>query len=119
MLSDNHISVRAKWEQVSHFKEDASWVYLSELDRLALKNDVAPLLAKNTLDENAKKFDVLVLAIELAMLDDEANANRAVQHIQTLAEKLQGKATIPQIQAKMETIREVLNPTCWENASLP
>ena len=118
MLSDSHISVRAKWEQVSHFKEDSAWVYVSELDTLTLKNDIAPLLTKNTLDENAKKFDVLVLAIELSMLDEEIGAGKAVQNVQFVAEKLQEKASIPQIQARMETIKEVLNPVCWENVSL-
>ena len=118
MLSDSHISVRAKWEQVSHFKEDSAWVYVSELDTLTLKNNIAPLLTKNTLDENAKKFDVLVLAIELSMLDDEVGAGKAVQNVQFVAEKLQEKASIPQIQARMETIKEVLNPVCWENVSL-
>ena len=118
MLSDSHISVRAKWEQVSHFKDDSSWVYISELDTLTLKNEISPLLAKNTLDENAKKFDVLVLAIELAMLDDDMNANKSIQNVLFVAEKLQQKASIPQIQAKMGTIKEVLNPVCWENISL-
>ena len=118
MLSDSHISVRAKWEQVSHFKENSAWVYVSELDTLTLKNDIAPLLTKNTLDENAKKFDVLVLAIELSMLDEEIGAGKAVQNVQFVAEKLQEKASIPQIQARMETIKEVLNPVCWENVSL-
>ena len=118
MLSDSHISVRAKWEQVSHFKEASAWVYISELDTLTLKNDIAPLLAKNTLDENAKKFDVLVLAIELSLLDDDMNAHKSIQNVQFVAEKLQQKASIPQIQAKMGTINEVLNPVCWENVSL-
>ena len=118
MLSDSHISVRAKWEQVSHFKDASAWVYISELDTLTLKNDIAPLLAKNTLDENAKKFDVLVLAIELSLLDDDMNAHKSIQNVQFVAEKLQQKASIPQIKAKMGTINEVLNPACWENVSL-
>ena len=118
LLSDSHISVRAKWEQVSHFKEEGAWVYISELDTLALKNDIAPLLTKNTQDENAKKFDVLVLAIQLSVLDEEAGANKAIQNVQLVAEKLQAKATIPQIQAKMATIKEVLTPVYWENLSL-
>lgn len=118
ILSDSHISVRAKWEQVSHFKEESAWVYISELDTLTLKNDIAPLLTKNTQDENAKKFDVLLLAIELSTLDDEVGAGKAIQNVQFVAEKLQEKASIPQIQAKMKTIKEVLNPICWENVSL-
>jgi len=85
---------------------------------LTLKNDIAPLLTKNTQDENAKKFDVLLLAIELSTLDDEVGAGKAIRNVQFVAEKLQEKASIPQIQAKMKTIKEVLNPICWENVSL-
>ncbi|MBQ1659366.1 MAG: DEAD/DEAH box helicase family protein [Clostridia bacterium] len=117
-LSDSHISVRAKWESVSHFKSAASWIYISELDLLTLKTDVAPLLPKNTLDENAKKFDVLVLIIELGFLNNEVDASNCIQRVQVIADKLQAKATIPQIKAKMETIKEVLSPVAWENVSL-
>ena len=118
-LSDSHISVRSKWQQVAHFKEDASWVYISELDTLTLKNDIAPLLTKDTQDENAKKFDMLVLAVQLSLLDEEVKGGKAAQNIQIVAEKLQKKATLPQVQAKMATIQEVLTPVYWENLSLP
>ena len=59
-----------------------------------------------------------MLAIELSMLDNEANAGNAVGNVQLVAARLQEKASIPQIQAKMSTINEVLNPLCWENADL-
>lgn len=117
-LSDSHISVREKWEDVSHFKDENSWVYISEVDVTTLSNVIAPLLPKNTLDESAKKFDVLTLMIELSLLDGETNPNKAVQSVQTIAEKLQEKATLPQVQAKMDTIREVLSDIAWQNVSL-
>lgn len=118
VLSDSHISVREKWEAVSHFKEDDAWVYLSEVDVNTLSADIAPLLPKNTLDENAKKFDLLVLQIKLSLLDEETNAKRPIQSVQTIAEKLQEKATLPQVQAKMDTIKEVLTDVAWQNVSL-
>ena len=118
VLSDSHISVREKWEAVSHFKEKEAWVYLSEVDVTTLNNDIAPLLPKNTLDENAKKFDLLMLLIELSLLDGETNPNKAVHSVQIIAEKLQGKATLPQVQAKMGTIKEVLSDVAWQNVSL-
>ena len=117
-LSDSHISVREKWEEVSHFKDDNSWVYLSEVDVNTLATDIAPLLPKNTLDEGAKKFDVLILLIELSMLDGETNPKKAVVSVHTIAEKLQEKGTLPQVQAKMGTIKEVLSDTAWQNVSL-
>lgn len=117
-LSDSHISVRAKWEAVSHFKDENSWTYISELDTLSLKDDIAPILAKNTQDENAKKFDALTLMIELGYLTDEVNPTKCIQRVQVIAERLKKKATIPQVQAKMETINEVLTKVAWENMNL-
>ena len=117
-LSDSHISVREKWADVSHFKDENSWVYLSEVDVNTLTNEIAPLLPKNTLDEGAKKFDVLVMLIELSLIGEEINPNKAVHSVQTIAEKLQEKATLPQVQAKMGTIKEVLTDVAWQNVSL-
>lgn len=117
-LSDNHISVRAKWESVSHFKEADSWTYISDVDVLTLKSDISPLLPKNTLDESAKKFDVLTLTIELSYISEDVNADKCIQRVQLIADKLQEKASIPQIQSKMGTIKEVLSPVAWENGNL-
>ena len=117
-LSDSHVSVRMKWEAVSHFKEVDAWVYISDMDLLTLKKDVAPLLPKNTLDESAKKFDVLTLTIELGCLDSEVNPSRSIQRVKLIAAELMEKATLPQVQAKMGTIKEVLSDVAWQNVSL-
>ena len=117
-LSDSHISVRENWEVVSHFKNDENWAYISEVDVNTLSTEIAPLLPKNTLDESAKKFDVLTMLIELSLLDGETSCVKAVQNVQTIAEKLQEKATLPQVQAKMGTIKEVLSEVAWQNVSL-
>lgn len=117
-LSDSHISVRNRWEAVSHFKTDEAWVCLTAANVQTLKLDIAPLLPHNTQDENAKKFDVLVLAIELGFVNEEFNASKPIVHVRNLAERLMTKATIPQVVAKMDTIKEVLNSTAWDNLSL-
>ncbi|MGM9740469.1 MAG: DEAD/DEAH box helicase family protein [Candidatus Cryptobacteroides sp.] len=117
-LSDSHISVRAKWEAVSRFKDAAAWTYISELDTLTLKNDISPLLPKNTLDESGKKFDILVLSIELGCVADDIDAGKSISRVQEIAGRLQEKATLSQVQAKMGTIKEVLSPAAWENVSL-
>ena len=118
LLSDSHISVREKWADVSHFKDEESWTYLSEVDVTTLTTEIAPLIPKNTLDESAKKFDVLLLLIELSLIDEDTKAVTAVRSVQSIAEKLQEKATLPQVQAKMGTIKEVLTDVAWQNVSL-
>jgi type I restriction enzyme R subunit len=118
-LSDSHISVRSKWEQVSHFKKEESWLSLSEVDVHSLKSDIAPLLPKNTLEPTAKMFDALTLSIQLSLLDEETNADKKIAQVQRIAEILvEKKATLPQVQAKMETLKEVLSVAAWENVSL-
>ena len=117
-LSENRIQVREHWADVTHFKKPESWLYISEVDVNTLTTVIAPLLTTNTQDENAKKFDVLTLTVQLSLLDGETNGNKAANHIQTIAEKLQEKASHPSIQAKMGTIKEVLSAVAWENVSI-
>ena len=117
-LSDSHISVRAKWKAVIHFRNEESWTYISDGDVQTLKNDISPLLPKSTLDENAKKFDILALTIELGHLDEEVKADKCIQRVILIADKLQEKASLPQVQAKMDTIKEVLSSVAWDNADL-
>ena len=118
-LSDSHISVRSKWEEVSHFKNEDVWLSLSEVDVHTLKNDIAPLLPKNTMEPTAKMFDALMLAIELSFVDEEVNADKKIAQVKSVAEILvEKKATLPQVQAKMATLKEVLSVVAWENVSL-
>ena len=118
-LSDSHISVRSKWEEVSHFKKDDNWLSLSEVDVHTLKSDIAPLLPKNTMEPTAKMFDALMLAIELSYVDEEFNADKKIAQVQNVAGVLiEQKATLPQVQAKMTTLKEVLSVVAWENVSM-
>lgn len=117
-LNDLHISVRAKWDVVSHFKKKESWVYISQIDASRLKNDISPLITKSQTDEQAKRFDVLVLNVELSQLCEDINANKSKKNIITIAQHLKEKGTIPQIVAKMPVIDEVLSQNFWENLSL-
>lgn len=118
-LSDSHISVRSKWEEVSHFKNEDNWLSLSAVDVHTLKNDIAPLLPKNTMEPTAKMFDALMLAIELSFVDEEVNADKKIAQVKSVAEILvEKKATLPQVQAKMATLKEVLSVVAWENVSL-
>ena len=118
-LSDSHISVRAKWESVSRFKAEDSWLSLSEVDVHTLKNDIAPLLPKSALEPTAKMFDALILAIELSLVDEETKADNKIAQTQKIATLLiEKKATLPQVQAKMGILKEVASVVAWENVSL-
>lgn len=118
LLSDHHISVREQWANVSRLKQPENWQYLSLVDLEVLKQDISPLLTKSQTDEGAKRFDLLVLTVELSQVSETVKGTRSIRNIITIADALSGKASIPQVQAKMETINMVLSDVFWENLTL-
>ena len=56
---------------------------------LDLKNKVAPLVTPEKDNEAAKKFDAIMLYIQLSMLDSEINADNYKVKVQNIGMKLQ------------------------------
>lgn len=117
-LNTKHISVRRNIEVVDKFKNKESWVALSATDVLDLKNKVARLILPEKDNEAAKKFDAIMLYIQLSVIDSSVNADRYKTKVEIIANKLQEKVTIPQVQAKLDLIKEISMPSFWENVSL-
>lgn len=119
VLSDSHISVRMKWESVCHFRKDETWVCLSEMDVESLKEDISPLVPKNKTDESAKKFDLLMLTIELAYLDGKTKCGRQKKSVQTIADTLlTKKGILPAVLKKKAILNEVLTEVAWDNGNM-
>lgn len=71
------------------------------------------------MEAGAKMFDALMLTIELAQLNPEMKADKKKVRVQQIAETLYNeKATLPQVQAKMAIIKEVMSVAAWENVSM-
>lgn len=117
-LNTKHISVRQNIEVVDKFKNKESWVALSATDVLDLKNKVARLILPEKDNEAAKKFDAIMLYIQLSVIDSSVNADRYKTKVEIIANRLQEKVTIPQVQAKLDLIKEISMPSFWENVSL-
>lgn len=117
-LDDSHISVRTHWPTVDRFRNPDSWQFISEVDVLDLKNEVAPLLPKSMDNELAKKFDLLSLYTQLGMVDESFESSRYESQITHIADALRKKATLPDIQAKMPLLNAIMTSVFWENKSL-
>lgn len=117
-LNDSHISVRDRWEPVSRFRQPQAWLFLSAVDVLTLKNEVAPLITNPNDDESALKFDLLALYVQLGLIDPAFESGIFEGRIMTIAEALQKLGSVPQVMAKMSVINEVLTQEFWDNKSL-
>lgn len=117
-LNDYHISVREHWDLVDKFRKADNWIYISNTDGIELKETIAPLLVKGTTNMGATKFDILLIDIELSMVDDNVSGEKAKIMVERIGQKLQEKASIPQVMEKMELIKEVSVHSFWETATL-
>ena len=117
-LQDTHISVRQHWEAVDKFRKEQTWVYLSSVDAVLLKEEVAPLISKSLLDEKAKLFDLLMYSIELSLLVPEVNSARSQRKVVDISLLLQERASIPQVAVKMPIIKSLSESVFWESPTL-
>lgn len=116
-LSMARIDVREKIALVEPYRDKDAWECLSEVDVAKLKG-ISSLLPRPNENEAAKKFDVLMLHLQLEQVDSSVNADKARTSVMNLACLLEGKATIPLVKQHITTIREVQTVDFWENSTI-
>ena len=116
-LSLARIDVRAKMDVVEPFRSREAWTYLSEVD-VAKLNSIASILPRPNENEAAKKFDILMLWLQLEQVDGTVNAANSRESVISIAALLEKKATIPLVKAHLGAIREVQTVQFWETATL-
>lgn len=117
-LDDAHISVRNNWRTVGKYRDPATWQYISEVDVVELKNEVAPLLPKSMDNELAKKFDLLALYVQLGMVDEAFDSAAHEGQITRIADALRKRSTIPDVKAKMPLLNEIMTSAFWDDKTL-
>jgi type I restriction enzyme R subunit len=101
----NEFSQRTRWNQVTN--DDIEVInHLAELPNgLPTENDVS------------KRFDLLCLKLQLALLNQTSNYTALCDQIRDLLQRLEQKRTIPMVKAKLPLIEEVQTETWWTDAT--
>jgi type I restriction enzyme R subunit len=107
--------VRPRRELVERFGEPKAWEKLTQTDLLDLGNQVAGLPTQlDPEDEEAKRFDVLMLSLQLAVLRSERSFSKLQKSVKAIAGLLEEKASIPMVVAQMELIQAIQTVEWWE-----
>lgn len=117
-LPMSRIDVRKVGDVVYKFQQEKSWQYISPLDGVQLKEKIASILPRVQTDFQALRFDYIMFKIEISLLDESQDADFFSNQVYKIAKKLSAKASIPQVNAKMKTISEVMSSEFWKNKSL-
>jgi len=119
MNVDNFI-VRPKRQLVEQFAVPARWASLTANDRAEAAAHLAGLPTTLESDgEEAKRFDLLMLRLQLALLNTEPSFTRLRDQVRELAGQLQEKGAIPQVHAAMATILDIQTDGWWVDVTVP
>ncbi len=119
MNLDNFV-VRKHRAAVERFARAESWGKLDAVDAEAAVALAGLPSAVRDDDEDAKRFDLLVLRRQLAQLDgDTLLAERVRETVQGIATALLGKTTIPSVAAQAVLLESVAGDEWWIDVTLP
>lgn len=119
MNVDNFI-VRPHRRLVDRFADPAAWHHLTDQDAADATATLAGLPTTIPADdEDARRFDLLILNLQLAQLRHEPAFTRLSEQVKTIAAALQTKAAIPMVAAQMPLILDLQTDPYWTDITAP
>jgi len=119
MNLDNFV-VRPKRAHIERFAERQAWDVLAKDDLQELAIEVAPLPSEVETDgEEAKRFDLLMLNTQLAVLRSEPRFIGLRDRIIGIAGMLEEQASIPMIRAQLVVLEEIQSEDWWQDVTVP
>jgi type I restriction enzyme R subunit len=119
MNLDNFV-VRPRRRIVEKYAKPEAWVVLSPEALSELSHEVAGLPSEiDPEGEEAKRFDLLVLNLQLAMLRSEPGFVRLRDQVKELAGLLEEKSAIPMVRDQMALIQDVQTDEWWQDVTVP
>ena len=116
-LNDENFQVRMHLQFVYKYKNQSNWDALSVKNVSEIQEHISPLIISIVDDELAKRFDNVMLSIELAKITAK-NATRPIKSVVQTAEELSKLSTIPQINAKRDILMKVQSESFWDEANI-
>ncbi|MGW0436707.1 DEAD/DEAH box helicase family protein [Micromonospora sp. NPDC003197] len=119
MNLDNFV-VRPHRRLVQRYVEFSSWEHLSPETSSEIADGLAGLpTAVRDSDEEAKRFDLRILRLQLACLGAAPGFDRLRADVQAIASALLEQINIPVVRAQEPLLREVAGDEWWQDVTLP
>ena len=118
MNLDNFI-VRPHRKLVEKYREPEAWAELSSESLSRLSEDVSGLPSETDPEnEEAKRFDLLMLNLQLALMNFESGFERLRDQVKQILGLLEEKSTIPIVREQMALIQDVQTDEWWEDVTV-
>jgi type I restriction enzyme R subunit len=119
MNLDNFV-VRPKRRLVEKYAAPEAWTPLSAEAHVELAHEVAGLPSELDPEaEETKRFDLLMLNLQLALLRAEPAFVRLAEQVRGIAGLLEEKAAIPMVREQLPLILEIQTDEWWQDVTVP
>lgn len=111
-LNRDNFVIKQKLIFVEKYSNEEAWQTLTAVELSELKDNIAPLIPTDDEDELAKRFDNLILALELALILGKS-ITRGKNEVMRTASILSDKGSIPQVNEQRDIIELVQTEQFW------
>lgn len=111
--------VRAQRRHVEMFNDRQRWQELSGEDVLEIQEHLTHLPSLDDDDEFARRFDLLILNLQLAIISEQASQVTYREQVRELASALEDKKAVPSVATQLELILELQQDEYWVGVTLP
>ena len=119
-MNPENFIVRPKRRLVEKYGKPEAWQELKMESFGELAGEVAGLPSElEAEDEEAKRFDLLMLNLQLALLRVEPGFERLRDQVKAIAGLLEEKSSIPMIHEQLPLIQEVQTNEWWQDVTTP
>ncbi|MBA2304726.1 MAG: hypothetical protein H0W08_19125 [Acidobacteria bacterium] len=119
MNLDNFV-VRPHRRVIEKYAKPSAWVALTPEALTELATEVSGLPAELDPEaEEAKRFDLLLLNLQLAQLRSEPAFARLRDQVKAIARLLEEKSTIPMVRQQMVLIQDLQTDEWWQDVTVP
>jgi len=119
MNVDNFV-VRPQRQLVEKYAQPEIWNSLSETELSELSQTVAGLPSQLPAEpEEAKRFDLLILSLQLAVLKSAPTIDRLREQVRSIAQSLAAQATIPLVGAQLSLLEDLQTDDWWQDVTVP
>ncbi len=112
--------VRPKRRLVERYSKAEAWAELGMESFTELAHEVAGLPSElEAEDEEAKRFDLLLLNLQLALLRAEPAFKRLSEQVKAIAGLLEEKSSIPMVREQLPLIQDLQTDEWWQDVTTP
>ncbi|MCA2227554.1 DEAD/DEAH box helicase family protein [Nonomuraea aurantiaca] len=123
-MNPANVEVRRHLREVETYRESAHWQKITLEKHTEITQALASLPTEFREDENsqeAKRFDLLALRLQLAQVEADASYLRLCTQVQEIASALLDPTTltIPAVRQQQELLEDLTTDSWWEDVTLP